>query len=77
MLDEKEIPHDWIEGTWKKEGRRGYSRDDKCSLCDCERTVSMYWLNDDMEVSVVGYSRSKQIFGWEHMPLCWGAKQPI
>lgn len=75
MLDEKEIPHQWIEGKWEKEGRV-YSREDKCSLCNCERSVIMFWARGDMQTAVVGYNRSKQMYPSEHKPLCWGAKQP-
>ncbi len=76
---EKPIKHKWVIGEWEKRSGDSYlSRTDVCSLCGCEREmVKSFRRGQPKPTSFVAtYCRSKQIFGHEHMPECWGEKNP-
>ncbi len=74
---EKEIKHKWEKGEWFKLRQDFYfTRNDKCKLCWCERTMIKFKRGISWMICVSTYNRSKQIFGHEHMPECWGEKNP-
>lgn len=75
--EEKQIKHKWEKGEWFRDGAdRYFTRNDKCKLCGCGRTMIKFKRGIQWMTCVSTYERSKQIFGHEHMPSCWGAMSP-
>jgi len=76
-FDEEAQEHEWKEGDkWTKEVGGYSTREDICTKCGCERLMSKFYLKGKEVISVGAYSRSKQVYGSEHMPECWGSKNP-
>lgn len=76
---ERHIRHKWIIGQWGKRSSydRYYTREDECEHCSCKRgVVKTNKFGPLSSELIVYYNRSKQIFGHDHMPDCWGAKNP-
>lgn len=71
--------HKWGNGEWQRldKGDRYFTRIDICDLCGCERRSIKFTRRGITRQMVVTYERSKQIFGHENMPECWGAKNPV
>lgn len=69
------IEHNFVLGTWKREGREHYeTRIDVCSLCQCERySVRNKHIPEGM---FSGYWRSKIYYNHDTMPDCWGGPNP-
>ena len=68
--------HKWVKGDdWQRETGY-YTREDTCSLCGCKRCMVKYSNSGRYQQYVAAYSRSEQVFGSDHMPECWGSKNP-
>lgn len=73
------MKHKWELGQWERADKydRYLTRKDVCVLCGCTRTSISFRRNGKTAFAVVGYNRSKIIFGSDDIPQCWGAKNPV
>jgi DnaJ-class molecular chaperone len=71
------IQHKWKNGEFKRElGNRYLTKNDECELCGCIRQSIQTWRNKKQIEFVVTYSRGMAIYPSDHIPECWGAKNP-
>lgn len=77
IIHEPQVEHVWEKGTWRIQSWEYSTREDKCTLCGCERLIANSWSHEEKKrVSYPSsYSRGEMIF--DRDPGCWGAKNPI